>query len=125
MKAMKNELAFRYLRGGQIKPIRADLDFRILRRDGRVAFVDCKSFTTDRFAYSQISPDQLRRALCYQSYNIPSGFVVWLHSARQARFYSGQTIHRRGPGSSFRPEHGVLLGGLYDFSLGKIFTVCE
>lgn len=121
MKAIKNELAFRYLKGGQIKPIRADLDFRVLRRDGRVAYIDTKHFTQDQFSHSHISRDQVLRGLCYESYNVPAGFVVWLRGANETRYYSAQTIHQRGPGKSFRPEHGLLLGGLYDFSLRAIF----
>lgn len=121
MKALKNELSFRYLPGGRIKPIRADLDFRVLKGDGRVAWVDCKSFDAISFTYSQIDKHQLQRALAYQQYMVPAGFVVWLEPLRQVVFYSAQCLWRRGPGARFRAEDGMGLGDSYGFDLSSIF----
>lgn len=121
MKALRNELSFRYQRGGKIRPIRADLDFRVLRKDGRIAYVDTKSFNALSFTYSQIDHHQLRRALCYQEYNVPAGFVVWLEPLRQVVFYSGRTLWNHGARTRFGPKHGILLGDSYTFSLAGVF----
>lgn len=122
MKALKNELAFRYLPGGKIRPIKADLDFRVLKGDGRVCYLDCKSFDAISFTYSQIDKHQLQRALVYERFKIPSGFVVWLQPLRQVVFYSGEKLWQRGPGKRFRAEHGVALGDSYTFDLTAIFA---
>jgi hypothetical protein len=122
MRAFKNELSYRYLRGGKILPIRADLDFRILRRDGRVAYIDTKSFDGLGFTYSQIDRNQLHRALVYQEFNVPAGFVVWLQKMDQVVFYSGRCLYNRGSGSRFTVRDGVLLGPSLTFGLDGVFA---
>lgn len=122
MKALKNELSFRYLPGGKIRPMRSDLDFRVLRQDGRIAYLDCKNFDAISFTYSQIDKHQLQRALAYEHWHVSAGFVVWLKPLRQVVFYSGQTLWRRGPGKRFRAEDGVALGDSYTFDLTGVFA---
>ena len=122
MLALKNELAFVYRAGGDMRPIRADLDFRLIKSDGKVAFVDTKSFAGEYFTYSQLDPRQLQRALVYATHRVPAGFVVWLNKADQVVFYSAHVVAEAGPGSRFTAAQGVLLGGPLTFSLQGVFA---
>lgn len=121
MKALKNELTFKYLKGGKVQPIHADLDFRILRRDGRVCYVDCKSWQGDRFTWSQLDMQQYARACQYEDFNIPAGFVVHFSGTDAVCFYSATLLKQHGPGSRFTAAQGVLLGQVTDFDLEPIF----
>lgn len=122
LKALKNPLSFKYLPGGRIQPIRADLDFRVLRRDGRVAYVDTKCFDADFFTFSQLETHQIQRALQYDAFNVPAGFVVYFKPLGNVHYYPAQTIFARGPRSRFVPSHGYLLGAAYAFTLNGIFN---
>jgi len=121
-RALKNELSFRYLAGGRIRPIRADLDYRILRRDGRVAYIDTKCFDAEHFTFSQIDADQLRQSIAYNHYNVPSGFVVWLKAAGIVVYYPGAMLMSQGPKTRFVKSHGYALGAPYTFDVSLIFT---
>jgi len=123
LKALKNHLSFKYLPGGRIQPIRADLDFRVLRRDGRVAYVDTKSFDAAFFTFSQLEPHQIQRALQYDAYSVPAGFVVYLKPLGQVYYYPAHAVISKGPRSRFAPKDGHLLGAAYAFTPGIIFDL--
>lgn len=120
-KALKNELSARILGNGKATVIKSDLDFRLIRRDGRVAYIDNKSFSGAFFTYSQINSSQLKRALAYESYNVPSGFVVWLKAISKVVFFKGTVIYAAGPKSRFCLSDGIILGDPFSFDVGRIF----
>lgn len=120
-KALKNELSARILGNGKAKVIKSDLDFRLIRRDGRVSYIDNKSFTGAYFTYSQINAAQLKRALVYESYNVPSGFVVWLKAASKVVFYRATIIYAAGPKTRFTCADGIVLGEPFSFDVNGIF----
>lgn len=121
LKALRNELSFRYSKGGKINPVRADLDYRVLRRDGRIAYVDMKVVATEHFTYAQFAKHQMQRALQYAMYNVPSGFVVLFEPTKSVAFFTGDVIYRRGPRTRFTAADGALLGAPYTFDPRLIF----
>lgn len=121
MLALKNELTFRYLRGGKIRPVRADLDFRVLRPDGRVAYVDCKVRAGDSMLCSGLDRAQVKRAVHYAQWRVPSGFVVFFEGAQVVCFFSGALLMRRALTGRLAPRDGRLLGGPLSFLLHGVF----
>jgi len=121
LKALKNPLSFKYLPGGRIQPIRADLDFRVLRRDGRVCYVDTKSFDEEAFTFSQLETHQIQRAMQYDSFKVPAGFVVLLRPLDRVFYYPAHVIFCHGPRTRFLPSHGHPLGLSLSFGPGLIF----
>lgn len=119
--AQKQPLAFRYLRGGKVLPIRTELDFSLINRQGRIAFVDTKLFAGDYFTFSQLDPTQLRRATRYNEWGIPSGFVVRHAGSNEVAYYSGEVVASHGPRTRFAPAMGVRLGTLLHFAVAPIF----
>lgn len=122
MLAEKNHLTARYLPGGRVKVVKSELDYRLINQSGRIGYFDCKSFIGDSFTYSQIDPDQLDRALKYEYWNIPSGFIVWLRSINKVVWFKGTVIQRKGARASFGPEDGVLLGTIENFDLKRLLS---
>lgn len=121
MWAQKNELSFRFLKGGAIRPIRADLDFKVIRKDGRIAMVDCKAFEGDTFGFSAIEKHQLHRACTYHQWGVPAGFVVLHAQKKLVVFYPGWLLASLGRGSSVSPSHGRALGAPLTFSTAGLF----
>lgn len=121
LKALKNPLAFKYLKGGRIQPIRCDLDYRVLRQDGRVAFIDTKCFDAAHFTYGMLETHQIQRAICYAAWQVPAGFVVYLKGCQKIVYYTGATIGTLGPRTRFTVSHGHVLGVPYDFDTSGIF----
>ena len=114
---IKQHLSARMLHGGRVKVTKSDLDFRLITREGRVGFFDCKSYGKDSFSYSQIDENQLNLANLYHEWGVPSGFVVWFRPANRVTFFSGPAIVSKGPQSSFGPEDGQYIGRFERFDL--------
>lgn len=120
--AKKNHLTALYCGKGHTKIVKSELDFTLINQAGRVAYVDCKSFGSDYFTFSEINPDQIKRSYVYNEWNVPSGFVVWLRECNRVIYLTGQDIQRSGPGSRFEADSGILLGRYERFELHKIYN---
>lgn len=117
---LKNELSAHYIGGGGVRVTKADLDFRVIRRqDGRIGYFDCKTYHDGFFTFSDLNEKQVERAVLYNECNVPSGFIVWFRTLDVVSFYSGQVIQEMGSGTRFRPVMGRILGSLQDFDLRK------
>jgi hypothetical protein len=119
--AIRQHLSFRYLRKDKIQPIRAELDFSLIRKDGKICFIDCKSFATPRLLRSQLNPFQVTRAHKYNMWQVPSGLVVLFDKLEQVVFYTGLQLSRMAKGDSLAPEDGILLGSPLTMNLDLIF----
>lgn len=120
--AQKNELSFRYAHGGKVVPIRTNLDFTLIDRDGRHAYCDTKSFDKPHLTLSMIDKHQLARALTYAKWNVAAGFVVWLKPLGRVVYFSGALLGQVRPRSRVLHSAGVDLGSYADFSLLPIFS---
>lgn len=117
MFAEKNNLAARRLPGGRILVLKSDLDYKLINQAGRVGFFDCKSFIGNKFTYSQLDPDQLKKSETYNYYNVPSGFVVWFRLTNEIVYFNAFKITQRGQGASFTALDGITLGSIENFDL--------
>lgn len=69
--------------------------------------------------YSQINEEQLKRSIQYNSLNVPAGFITHFRDTDKVVLLTGEKINSKGPGNSFGPEDGILLGTGYDFNLRR------
>jgi len=118
----KQHLAFRYLRGGKMLPIKTELDFSIVSKTGQVAYIDLKTFAGAHFTFSQLDTTQLKRAVRYNEWGVCSGFVVHFVGTNEVAYFAGQDIAAAGPRSRFMPGTGVALGTLLHFKVAPIFA---
>lgn len=118
---LKNPLACVRTKTGFI-PVKSDLDFKVFLNTGRVAYVDTKSFAEDHFTFSQLNPKQIERAVMYNDWKVPAGFVVWFRAINIVSFFSGSIIQRVGSGNRFLPEGGEILGKLERFTVQHVFA---
>lgn len=117
--------AARFLYKGRIQVIKSDLDYRLIRRsDGRVGYFDCKCYTGSHFVHSDLSSDQVERAVLYNECRVPSGFVVWFRATDQVAFYSGTRVQELGPRTRFTVDNARLrLGTIQDFDLRPLMEL--
>jgi penicillin-binding protein-related factor A (putative recombinase) len=120
----KNYLTAKFI-GHKRHPLvtKSELDYKLISQTGEVGYFDCKSFSQNHFTYSKIDSDQIKRAVKYNDWCVPSGFVILFKKQNQIIFFSGHEIARKGAGARFSPEEGLLLGGLMDFDLKRL--VCR
>lgn len=118
--AQKQPLAFRYLRGGKVLPIKAELDFSLVSRSGQIAFIDTKAFAGTHFTYSQLNEAQLRRATRYNEWGIASGFVVLFVGSGEVAYFEGLAVAHAGPRTRFEASAGLRLGSLTSFKIAPI-----
>jgi hypothetical protein len=121
--AIKNHLTARFVYAGKLQVIPGELDFTLIDRQGRVGFFDCKAFDTDFFSYSRLDEHQIARAVTYNNWRVPSGFVVWLRKPNRVILYSGHIIARNGPRSRFEVQDGLCLGRYERFDLRPILSL--
>lgn len=105
----------------KIVPVKSDLDFKLITRSGRVAFIDAKTFEESYFTYSELNPDQVKKAVEYNEWAIPSGFVVWLRKNNEVFYYPGNLVDQLGKGTRFSSINGVHLGYFEDFKIRDVF----
>lgn len=110
---------------GRVNVVKSELDFTLINQDGRCGFFDCKSFGGDRFSHSFLNPKQIERAVLYNDWNVPSGFVFYFRKTNQIVFYSGKHIESVGPKNSFGPEDGQLLGRAELFDLKPLLFIAQ
>lgn len=115
-------LSARYIGPGRLLPVKSELDWQLVHSSFPVAFVDTKTFSGDRFAYSQIDEAQLKLANLFNDWGSPAGFIVWLRATNKVVFYSGRAITRKGEGNSFGSDDGVILGDMPNFRLSGIYS---
>lgn len=115
-------LSARFIGAKKVIATRSFLDFQVARpTDGRVAFIDTKTFAGDRFTYSDIDPEQLRKAIGYNAFKIPAGFLCLFRKTGDVGFFSGIRIAEIGPGNGFDISAGIHLGDIWKFDVSRIF----
>lgn len=115
--AIKNDLSARYTFNGRIKVVKSNLDYTLINQEGKVGYFDCKSFLSDYFTYSTIDPHQIDLSIKYERWRVPSGFIVWFRQTNKIVWFKGLDIQRKGPGSRFTAQDGILLGSIEMFDL--------
>lgn len=121
--AKKNELCCKFIYGGHLRVVKSNLDYFLADQLGRVAYLDCKSYGGDFFTYSDIDKDQLDRAVEFNNWNIPAGFVIWFRVLNRISLFTGLKISANGPRSRFEPMDGLFLGSFEEFDLKGILSV--
>lgn len=117
----KNELTAKFISKKQTLILKSELDFTIIRKDGRVGFFDCKAYDDDFFTFSKIPDAQLKRSADYVLWNVPSGFFVWFRKINDVRFYPGDMIQRIGKNRRFTATMGVPCGRIEGINVGIAF----
>lgn len=107
---------------GRLIEEKSDLDYKVMARGTRIAFVDCKTFDDPHFTYSMLDPHQLELAQRYNAFGFAAGFAVWFRPINQVCFFPGWLIFERGPRSRFTPLDGLHLGTWDLFDPIKIFS---
>lgn len=118
----KNNLTARFIPGRRPIIIKSELDYKLINQLGCVGYFDCKSYANSFFDYSALNEKQVERAVHYNDWRVPSGFVVWFRSINIVVFFSGHAIMARGPRSRFVPAHGLTLGPFEKFDLKPLLS---
>ncbi len=103
--------------------MKSNLDYTVIDKSGRTAFVDCKNYQNEFFTFSQINKRQIERAIKYEEFNLVSGFVCWFRSVNRIGFFSGTQVFKAGKGTRFSMSDAVDLGCLESLRLETLFKV--
>lgn len=119
--ARKMQLSAKYIGPGKLMAVKGELDFQLIHPDHGIAFLDCKTFMTDSFSFSQLSEHQVNLAMTLNRWNQRAGFLVHFRQGNLISFYNGYTIVAKGSRSSFKAEDGIILGTFPDMALERIY----
>lgn len=122
---IKNHYTAKFTYKGRLQIVKGELDFKMISQQGDVGYFDCKSYDGEYFTYSQIDEDQLKRAITYNNWAVPSGFVVWFRKVNLIVFFSGHVIARKGARERFDMEDGLVLGRWDNFNLRPLLGLSE
>ena len=101
-------------------PIDSELDWQVLDRNGRIAFLDTKSFHGERFPISAFEEHQVTLAQTLNEWGHVAGFCIWFRKYNIVVFFTGAQVAALEEGS-LGPEEGLHLGSGFDFNISKIF----
>lgn len=107
--------------GRGIQVLAGQLDYTVLERGNRTAFLDCKSWLDGHFTFSDINAKQLTQACLLNEWGHLAGFVCLDLKTYDVGFFSGHQIMQAGPGSGFDVREGLPLGRLETMSLRPIY----
>lgn len=113
----KNPLTARHTWTGRVQLLKGELDFTIVNPHGKVGYFDCKSWGSDHFIYSDIDAKQIERAVLWNEWMVPAGFICWFRPINQIVFFSGRKINQAGPRTRFTVKDGLVLGRFETFDL--------
>jgi hypothetical protein len=119
---IKQPLAIRYLRGGKMQPIKADLDFVLLGGEGKVAWVDTKVVNGDYFLRSRMPQAQIDRAMLYETHGIRAGFVVHFEPLKLVAFFGGTFVASMPARTRAGLKDAVVLGSWDRFCFDALWA---
>ena len=115
---IKNHLTCKFVPNRRPLILKSELDYKLVeKKTGRIGYFDCKSYGKDFFTYSELDPEQVKRAALYEEWNVPSGFVVFFRPTSTVRFFTASYVLKKGPGNRFSVNEGVGLGRWDNFEL--------
>lgn len=109
----------RQLSATRTQRVRTPFDYIIGFKD-QVAFVDLKSFDSDRIVYSQINPHQLQ-SLSELSKHAMAGYIAFFRQTKQIVFFDVASLKSCKPGGHISLVNGVLIGDLLRHDFGVVF----
>lgn len=108
---------------GKLQELKSNLDYQVISRAGKIAFIDCKTFDGSFFTFSDLAEHQVEMSYRYESHGIRSGFAVWFRTPDQVVFFTGRQIKLCGPRTRFCFTDGWRLGTWSLFDPTLIFDV--
>jgi penicillin-binding protein-related factor A (putative recombinase) len=106
----------RFLSNTKFIKVKSPFDF-ILSKAGCTVAVDTKSTKSSTFSYSELNTNQVTQLHNLWTGGTQSGYIVNFRTSNQVVFFNAQTLKRTLPGTSLKPEDGLLLGTSDDFNL--------
>lgn len=119
--AKKVGLSARFIGPKKVVAAKSFLDFQLITPGGKVAFLDTKTWLKNYFTFSDIDENQLKKAVEYNKWGVPAGFVCLFRESNRVAFFQGVAIAELGTGNRFSVESGVALGMIGEFDLRRIF----
>jgi penicillin-binding protein-related factor A (putative recombinase) len=100
--------------------VKSPFDF-VIAKNGKSAFIDCKTYKTSRLTYSDIDKHQLENLLSLGQHSA-AGYVVWFRNEDQVVFFSWSIMSDLKPKNSLQALDGLVLGDIGNFYLSEIFA---
>lgn len=95
----------------------------ILIFEGRSVYIDAKSLDSDRITYSQLTPHQVNTLAAIEEKGCTAGYLIFFRPENAVCFVRGLELQTIQQGESLHGKDMVYLGGLEDFSLGRLFSL--
>lgn len=118
----KTDAILRQSATGQMWRERAGCDF-VLGYQSVAVFLDAKSIDSDRISHSFLKPHQIQDLSYWASHGFNSGLIVWFREKNIISFIPVSDLLKLNPGESIRVEQTIQLGTLFDFQLGRLFSL--
>ena len=99
---------------------RSGYDFTLSFDNGLNAFIDCKSFDSDRITYSQITQHQVEELFAKEEKGNIAGFIIWLRKTNSVCFVWASELKELNEGESIKEIQMHKLGVWDNFRLGLL-----
>lgn len=108
---------------GKLQELKSNLDYTLIARGGKLAFVDCKTYDTPFLYLSKLDPHQRDLAARYNEWGIPAGFVVWFRPINRVVFFPGWLLEEKKDLTRLSPLDGIEIGVWERFNPSAIFQM--
>lgn len=95
----------------------------ILIHNGLSVFVDAKSIDSDRIAFSHLTEHQVNTLSAIEEKGATAGYLIYFRPENAVCFARASILKSLKPGDALHGKDMVYLGGIQDFSLGRLFSL--
>lgn len=100
--------------------VKSPFDY-VIMKNGRSAFIDCKTFNSVNITYSQLTTHQVEILARIQETNQVAGYVCWMRRSNMVYFIPGKTLAMLNPGQSLDLKNEKCLGSIEKMDLNALF----
>jgi penicillin-binding protein-related factor A (putative recombinase) len=100
----------RQLNKFKIVRVKSPFDFLVTKAPGISFYCDTKSINGERFAYSSINQDQIKKLIAIERCGHVAGYVVFFRTINKFIFLSASQLSHVVPGASIKASNGIDLG---------------
>jgi len=97
---------------------RSGYDFTLSFEDGLNAFIDCKTFDSDRITHSQLTEHQVKKLADKELRKNIAGYVIYFRKTNKVCFVWASKLQSLQPGDSIMDTEMDLLGTMESFRIG-------
>lgn len=107
---------------GRIIPVNIKTPFDyVIGKNGKAAFLDCKTIESGNFSYSMIVPHQLESLVKFENEGFKSGYLIFYRDVNKVVFFNSSQLSKLSKRQSIDINSGMIIGDNLIIDVSELF----